>query len=363
MTDTLAELLQAQLRAATFTHAYAACGFLAEPQPRYCYSHLPAARSIFDLASLTKALVTLPLYVQAELSGQLHLADPIATLLQGSEHKLHATLARLPIIDLLAHRSGLPAWRNFWLGTLGKAHVLSAAEVIAMLNRTAPQLQDRQPHYSDLNYILAGICLEIWRKKSLATLFAELCHTQLHYVPRLCFGFCPETREQAVPTAYCHIRERLLQGEVHDENCAARGGVSGHAGLFGSGDDLVTYLRALCQHEVGREILRRNDSMLRAQDSSPLSSSASLRQACLPLASSLFGMQRGADGVLSTRGMLLGHLGFTGTSFWLDPQSGGYYVLLTNRTIKARLLPEFHALRQQVFKLLQKELNFFAFPR
>ena len=89
-----------------------------------------------------------------------------------------------------------------------------------------------------------------------------------------------------MPSAYCHIRQRLLQGEVHDENCAARGGVSGHAGLFGSGDDLINYLRTLFAHRVGQEILRRD-----------------------------VGLQHGAEGVLSAQGTLRGHLGFTGTSF------------------------------------------------
>ena len=135
MTNTLAPLLQPQLDDNIFTHVYAACGMLHEAQPRYRFAHLPEARSIFDLASLTKALVTLPLYIYAELSGKLHLSDPIASLLQGSEHKLHDKLAQLPIVDLLAHRTGLPAWRNFWIGTLDKAYRLTAADTIAMLNR------------------------------------------------------------------------------------------------------------------------------------------------------------------------------------------------------------------------------------
>ena len=338
--DTLHQALHRELRAGTFTHAYAACGFLAELQPRYRFVHLPAACSVFDLASLTKALVTLPLYVNAILSGHLRFATPIATLLHDSEHELTDELAQLSIADLLAHRSGLPAWRNFWIGTLDKAHTLSEADFVAMLNRSATKLQDRQPHYSDLNYMLAGVCLEIWQKKTVDALFADFCRTKLHFTPRQHFGFRPGAQDKAIPTAYCHLRKRLLQGEVHDENCAARGGVSGHAGLFGSGDDLIAYLRTLFRHRVGQEILRQNESLL-----------ATTPHTCL------FGMQRGAGGVLSTQGSLLGHLGFTGTSFWLEPQRGRYSILLTNRTIKARLVPSFQTLRQQVFELLQAKFE------
>ena len=332
MTDKPAELLQGQLRRGTFTHDYASCGLLDEQQPRYTFSYQPDMCSVFDLASLTKALVTLPLCVNAALSGSLHLDAPIATLWQDRADKLCATLAQLSVADLLTHRSGLPAWRNFWLGTLHKARTLSVAETVALLNRSATQLQDRQPHYSDLNFILLGLCLEIWQKKSLDTLFTEFCHTQLCFVPHQHFGFCPAPPDSVIPTAYCRIRARWLQGEVHDENCAACGGISGHAGLFSSGDDLVAYLRALFTHRVGQEILQRNSARL-----------ASTTHTCL------FGMQRGADGVLSGQGMLLGHLGFTGTSFWLDLRQGSYSVLLTNRTINARLVPDFNTLRRQVF--------------
>ncbi len=338
MTDTPAELLQAQLQRGIFSHVYASCGLLREPQPRYTFTHQPDACLVFDLASLTKALVTLPLCVNAAQSGSLCLDAPIATLLQDSDHKLCDTLAQLSLADLLAHRSGLPAWRNFWIGTLDKARTLSAAEIIAMLNRSATQLQARQPRYSDLNFMLAGLCLEIQQKKSLGALLAEFCHTQLRFVPQQHFGFCPAARARAIPTAYCHIRERWLQGEVHDENCAACGGISGHAGLFGRGEDLVAYLCALYAHGVGQEILRQNTAML-----------ATTTHTCL------FGMQRGAEGVLSSQGMLLGHLGFTGTSFWLDTQRGSYSVLLTNRTINARLVPSFNALRRRVFVAMQSQ--------
>ncbi len=335
----MTEVLHRALQTKTLTHVYASCGFLPQSQPRYRFTHLPAARSVFDLASLTKALVTLPLYTHAALSGKLSFASPVASLLQDSEHELCDALAQLRIADLLAHRSGLPAWRNFWIGMLGKTQTLTTADTIALLNRSATHLQNRQPHYSDLNYILAGICLEIWQKKSLATLFSEFYRTQLHYAPRLCFGFCPVARERTVPSAYCQIRKRLLQGEVHDENCAAHGGVSGHAGLFASGDDLVAYLRTLFTHAVGREILRHNKNLL-ASTTSP----------------QLLGMQRGANGVLSAQGTLLGHLGFTGVSFWLDLRQDSYQVLLSNRTINARLVPHFHTLRQQVYRTLQEKL-------
>ena len=368
MADHLAHLLDQQRQAGIFTHVYASCGLLHEQQPRYTFAHLPASQNIFDLASLTKALVTLPLYINATIVDKLQLNTPLGTLLDDSEHKLCDTLARLHIADLLCHRSGLPAWRNLWIGTLGTDHTLSSAEVIAMLNRCATAQHDihlnkTQPLYSDLNFILAGICWEIFQKKPLDVLFAEFCRTVLKFTPNTCFNFHPP-QDKAIPSAYCHIRQRLLQGEAHDENCAACGGVSGHAGLFGNGDNLVTYLRCLFTHAVGQTILRHNQAMLThapnplplsaAHDSLPLSAAHD----SLPLSRSacLFGLQRGANGVLSSSGALLGHLGFTGTSFWLNPAQNSYTVLLTNRTINARLVPQFHNIRQQAFTALQEKL-------
>ena len=345
MAEALAHILDRPRQAGIFTHVYASCGLLHEQQACYTFAHLPAQQSVFDLASLTKALVTLPLYINAALTHKLRLDTPLGTLLRDSEHMLCDTLAQLSIADLLCHRSGLPAWRNLWIGTLGTNHTLSTAEVIAMLNRCATSrhnthLNKTQPLYSDLNYILAGVCWEIFQKKPLDVLFAEFCRTVLNFTLHTCFNFRP-TKDIAIPSAYCHIRKRPLQGEAHDENCAARGGVSGHAGLFGSGDDLVAYLRCLFTHKVGQAILRHNHAML-----------AVTQDSC-----SLFGLQRGANGVLASSGSLLGHLGFTGTSFWLNPTQNSYTVLLTNRTINARLVPQFHSIRQQVFTTLQEKLD------
>ena len=340
MTNTLAQPLAEQLRRGTFTHLYASCGLLAEPTPRHVFTHLPDNRNIFDLASLTKALVTLPLYSDALLANKLQLNTTLGTLLQNSPYQLTPMLAQLRIEELLCHRSRLPAWRNFWIGTLGTAHTLTTEEVIARLNRSATHLTAPQPCYSDLNFILAALALEIFADKPLATMFSSLCQDQLNFTPQRHFGFRPQQCTMTIPTAYCNIRKRLLQGEVHDENCAALGGISGHAGLFGSGDDLVAYLRHLYSHKIGQQILHLNEKML-----------TTTPHTCL------FGMQRGANGVLSAQGTLLGHLGFTGTSFWIDPQHATYAVLLTNRTITARLVPDFNQFRQQVYSALQTYLT------
>lgn len=346
VTDKLAKLLNTQLRAGTFTHVYASCGLLTEAQPRSVFTHLPASRRVFDLASITKPLVTLPLYIEALLTNELPRDTTLATLLRDSPHQLVEALAGLRVEELLCHRSGLPAWRNLWIGVLGSGRTLTPAETIALLNRSAEHLHTGQGSthkpvcYSDLNFILAALCLEIFRKKQLDVLFAEFWRAALRFQPRHFFGFCPPAAANAVPHAYCRIRERLLQGEVHDENCAALGGVSGHAGLFASGDDLVAYLRALYTHKIGQEIVARNQQLL-----------ATTSATCL------LGMQRGAKGVLSAHGNLIGHLGFTGTSFWLDPARRHYTVLLTNRTIKARLVKDFHHLRQQVSAVLQEQLD------
>lgn len=334
---TLKTLCAEQLRAGVFTHVYCSCGFFGAGQEVYSFSHLPHDLDVFDLASLTKPLVTLPLLVHDFLQNRFDFTCSLDTWLDTGGHGLDKRLVELSLASLLCHRSGLPAWRNFWINSLGEKF-LAQTEVIEILNRTAPQIKkDECSVYSDINFILLGLGLEIKKGQRLDLLFNSFLQDYLQIKPQSYLGFCPEDKEKAIPTGYCRVRKRPLQGEVHDENCAVCGGISGHAGLFSSGPDLVTFLCRLYVSQVGDEIIHRNREMLDTSD-----------------ALHLFGLWRGDN---YTGRWTVGHPGFTGTAFWFDPVRRGYAILLTNRTIKARVVKDFHLFRQRIFTCLCKMLN------
>ena len=291
---------------------------------------------MFDLASLTKPLVTLPLLAAEHLAGKITYHTQLKDWLPSSTG-LPRSLLSYCVADLICHRTQLPAWRNFWLSVLPD-NVLSRDDI----NQRWQHFADDKAAagYSDLNYILLGLCLMETKQQSLDEQLKTFLRTGGYHATKH-FGFHPPPHT-AIPTGYCRIRQRLLCGEVHDENCAAFGGVSGHAGLFASGDDLVSYLYWLLRSPVGMHLLEKNIAL--QQHSSQ---------------DWLFGLRRGncKSAQPFANGTAIGHLGFTGCAFWLEPNSGAYAVFLTNRTISGRLNPDFYRVRRQVFSLLWEILQ------
>src|SRR5262249_30713303 len=176
--------------------------------------------------------------------------------------------------------------------------------------------------YSDLGFILLGFLIEDCGGASLASQFAAL-----GFDPTLTFELPQDVRRRAAPTlpeADDPRRGRALIGEVHDHYAAALGGVAGHAGLFGTasavGGFARTFLRAA-----------------RGDDAAPF---AARSVAAFLMRSNVAGSSRalGWDTMLPTSSCgtrlsaaAFGHVGFTGTSLWIDPERDRYFVLLTNR--------------------------------
>ena len=321
------EIIDQQLSAGVISHIYCSCGSLSDDQPYYRYLHLPENRQVFDLASLTKPLVTLPLLVDSYLSGKLEFDWTLAKWLARSPLTLDDKLLGLSIAELISHQSGLVAWHNFWLPILGE-RTRSSSEVATILNRCSIR-EDKNYLYSDLNYILLGIALAEVRGLSLVELFSDFLK-KLNISPKCFCGFTPtDSIDYTVTAGYCRIRQRWLRGEVHDENCAAIGGVSGHAGLFSCGEDLVAYLRRLFTSKIGLEIIHRNNEQR-------------------------FGLMQENYATIP----VLGHLGFTGCAFWIDVVRGNYALLLTNRTLNSRLVASFPKTRRKIFDQLFAALTF-----
>ena len=287
------------------------------------------SETVYDLASLTKSFVAtaaLRMWTDGDLDLDMR-ADRILTEIRGGVAN-GATLEQL-----FTHRSGLVAWGGFYLDVPHDPGSGAARRWI--MSEAAHRMQDvRVPMvYSDLGYMLAGEALAriagepldvVVRHWVLEPLGLE---NAVYYAGSLHAGKRSRVAKIAAPTEKCEWRDRVLQGEVHDENCAALGGVSGHAGLFGTARAVAEFGRALLEGFAGRSDFLDAERLQYALKERP---GGTYR----------FGFDTKA-GDRSAAGKRMGdrtfgHLGFTGTSFWCDPDRDAVVVLLTNRVFPSR---------------------------
>jgi CubicO group peptidase (beta-lactamase class C family) len=274
--------------------------------------------TIFDLASLTKVVAATPMVMQQLERGVLALEDPVSGHIAAWKREDRANVT---VRDLLAHCSGLPAWRPFFRELKGRAPYEGAiaAEPLEYPPRT-------RSIYSDLDFILLGFIVD--GRLPIAERFA-LMLSQMGIVEEIQFAPPALWRARMAPTEFDPWRGRLLVGEVHDENAAALGGIAGHAGLFGTAAAVGSYARHLLQVLDGRSgAVRRTtlEEFITKRSDIPGSSRALGWDTMLPTSS--------CGSRMSSRAF--GHTGFTGTSLWIDPEKNVYVVLLTNRVHPTR---------------------------
>ena len=297
---------------------------------------LPPIRSdtAFDLASLTKLLCTTLLTASAVEQEKLQL-----------DERPWAQWPSVTVRHALAHTGGILWWAPLYEAAIGAHNVGTEGARRALLAQAlATPLQSppgEKTRYSDVGFMALGALLEARLGDRLDRLFSDAAQdfygeTQLRFVSLAEAGYHPALPNVA-HTERCPWRGRVLIGQVHDDNTFAMGGISGHAGLFGSVLDVLQAGRRL------REALVGDAPGVPAQ----------LRLFAGHPGERGLGFDRVSEGG-TTGGALsanaVGHLGFTGTSLWIDPApSGGVYVLLTNRVHPTRdnaaigtLRPAFH---------------------
>jgi CubicO group peptidase (beta-lactamase class C family) len=293
-------------------------------------AHAPATTldTIFDLASLTKVIVTTSLAMRLVERDVLSLETRVADRLEswrGSDRE------DVTIRHLLDHSSGLPAHAPLWQRARGRDAVerLIAATPL----EAAP---GARAVYSDLGFMLLGFVLTDAAGATLDVQWDEFRRSALPRDAVVMFPHAPPAGSVA-PTEIDSWRGRLLRGEVHDENAAALGGVAAHAGLFGTARSVGAFARLVLQT---------------FHSATPLGQPATLRRFATPV---LDGSSRalGWDTMRPTSSCgplmsptAIGHTGFTGTSLWIDQQRDLYVVLLTNRvhpTRENQMLPKLRA--------------------
>ncbi len=323
------------------------------------FTYEPASTAVeagtnYDLASVSKVAATTAMAMLLWQRGQLGLDLPLSALLPEfltssfeNEDRRAMTLRML-----LAHASGLPAHVPFYEHCKGRQQVLRAALAVPLVSRPGEQAR-----YSDPGFILLGAALEKLAGETLDRFCEREVFAPLE-MQRTRFGVPAGERNQVPPTEIDRVYRKLtVQGEVHDENCWAMGGVCGHAGLFAPAADLLRFSEAML-------------APLRKGSGQTLFTAEAIRlftrRAELPPGSSRalgWDTPSGSPSSSGTRmsAEAFGHLGYTGTSLWIDPAQDTAVVLLTNRTMPSRenkkiqeLRPKFH---DAVMKAVQNDTD------
>jgi CubicO group peptidase (beta-lactamase class C family) len=321
------------------------------------------AQTCYDLASLTKVLATTTALVLLIQRGLVALEDRIDHLLK----ELHGSpIGAATVQQLLTHSSGLPGWRPYYERIAAEEATCSGvwgcdAARRAVLGYIAQEdlvyERDSRSLYSDLGFMLLGFAVERLAGESLdrfcsSRIYGPLGAHPLAYLPRRQSAMAaaplgPEYR--IAPTEEDPWRGRTLCGEVHDENAFALGGVAGHAGLFGSARAVLAVAQAWTAGRHGKAGLLQPD----------LVTLFTTRQQKIPISSWALGWDTPSGSSSSGTRFSpesFGHLGYTGTSLWIDPVKELEVVLLSNRVHPARRNEQIRAFRPLIHDLICQEL-------
>ena len=278
----------------------------------------------YDLASMTKAIFTGLYFLKANKNASL-ISDIVPWLFD--------TPTRIG--GLLSHTSGLNAHEEYYKKLIKSKNW--DLDLKKLLREDSKKLQTKSPLYSDLGYLMLYYAIqELEETKNLEYIFEQLKSDF-----KLSEGFHFNSlnkpkfkRSLYAPTEKCKWRKKLIRGEVFDDNTWAMQGVSTHAGLFGSLSDMIDFYK----------VLKKNYSSQKMKTVAP---------------GWTYGFMK-PSGATSTAGRFfskdsIGHLGFTGVSFWYDPKVDFFVTLLSNRTFPNRDNNKFNSFRPWIHDLLYKE--------
>jgi len=288
---------------------------------------------IFDLASLTKPLATTLSILTLMKEGALAPDDRYADI---SSFTIPPDKQNITLAHLLSHSSGLAPYKPYFKHFSPDGAKSAGKQLVQrILQAPLEYATGTDCRYSDLGFILLGDLIKQISGQPLHHFFREQIARPLH-LNRDLFFLPPDVEKtfhhnQFAATERCGWRKRILQGEVHDEHCFLMGGVAGHAGLFGTIGGVLRLCTAILDSWQGE-----------GQSNLPISGTT-LRMALqrqYPTRSWCLGFDTPSKGYTSAGRYLarqsIGHLGYTGTSFWIDPVKETILILLTNRVHPSR---------------------------
>lgn len=326
--------------------------------------------SIFDLASLTKPLATAMAMAELVAAGRVSLDTLLGDVIPGVRD---TPKAEITISMLLRHTSGLPAHREFFLPIAKEKRITKKQRKKNQANEKVPE-ENYNPRqllrnlilaeplaakpgdqqvYSDLGYMFLSWVIEILSKQRIDKFVQEKIYSPLGIQDLFFIDLGkdrpPIAKERWVSTQTCPWRGKTLIGEVEDDNAWAAGGIEGHAGLFGD----ALSIHVLCC-EILNAVKKKNtivldpivfDSFVRKKKGQNLVAGFDTPSKFHASAGRFFSSRT------------LGHLGFTGTSFWIDPDSEIIAILLTNRVHPSRANQKIKKFRPQIHELMSRALG------
>lgn len=313
---------------------------------------------LFDIASLTKPMATAMLFMLGFQEGSIDLDDTLGQFFPATK------LKDISLRQLLNHTSGLPAWKPYfeklilvspgWIAdSHGKGKQWLLDQILLEKPETPP---GARTVYSDLGYILLGKILEIVLGKTLDILFEEriaqklgLNSTFYNPVGANNHSPLPDTTLFAA-TEDCPWREQVLNGEVEDDHAYVMGGIAGHAGLFSTATDIWKWLRELAKANKGTSTFIQQKTF---EEFCSIPEKRDLKMPYFTLGFDTPSEPSSSGTHFSTQS--LGHLGYSGCSFWWDLEKDATIILLTNRVHPTRDNEQIKAFRPRLHDLIWEE--------
>jgi CubicO group peptidase (beta-lactamase class C family) len=299
----------------------------------YGYAHLSAltpmtTETVFDLASLTKPLSTTLAVMKLIQHDQIALEDLLGQILPDFEG---TDKAEIKLKNLLYHNSGLPDYRPYYkaLESVARDSRRTALRKLLVQESLINPI-GKTVIYSDLGFMILAWVVERVSDQRLDHFVADQIYQplglgNLFFISRN----LAEPRGHFAATENCPWRKKIIEGQVHDENAYVVGGIEGHAGLFGTADDIYRLLVEMLSvyHGKSKSDVFHKDLLHRFFKRLPGTDKALG-----------FDMPSAADASCGCgfSQKSVGHLGFTGTSFWMDLERSVIVILLTNRVHPSR---------------------------
>jgi serine-type D-Ala-D-Ala carboxypeptidase len=308
--------------------------------------------SIFDLASLTKPLSTaMAVFKLIELK-KMSLDQKLSSIMPDTFSK---DKSEVTIRQLLNHTSGLPAHKEYFVEVMNCKKTFRREKLRHLiLNEPLENKPGENQTYSDLGYILLAWMVEKIAGERIdrfvdGHIYKPLGIEDCFFIDLFSSGFVSDNqKERVVPTENCSWRKKTLKAEVHDDNAWAAGGFEGHAGLFGDALSVWTVLMemmnalqgkktiVLDSHLISEIMKKESNSEFRAGFDTPSQYGSS--------SGDFFSKQS------------IGHLGYTGTSFWIDPERSIIIILLTNRVHPRRDNEKLKLFRPKIHNLIMEQV-------
>lgn len=301
--------------------------------------------SIYDVASLTKVLATTPVVMKLLSRKRIGLDHTVSQYFPQFSGKGREEVT---LRHLLTHSSGLKAYERYYLKSgFGREEILND-----ILNQELESTPGSRMVYSDLGFLLLGAVLEKVSGKSLDHLADTNVFSKLA-MEHTCYNPGSRELELIVPTEYDNtVRRGLVHGTVHDENAYIFGGNAAHAGVFSTAEDIGNYAQMLLNK--GTFLGTRIFSGWQVQQFTRRQNIPVGSERCLGWDTPSRNGRSSAGDHFSEQAF--GHLGFTGTSLWIDPEYEIIIVLLTNRVHPTREKEGIYQVRRRFHNEVMKAL-------